>query len=93
MLIVAIGFIYVCTAVAWFVLGSTIVGIMLGLLTYFIVFNIVRSYRLRRWGRLMPPSAGIHHEWITSKSGAVTSSRTFRPTGARSLSTEMTPFG
>ena len=41
----------------------------------------------------LPPSAGIHQEWITSKSGAVTSSRTLRPTGARSLSTAITPFG
>jgi hypothetical protein len=40
-----------------------------------------------------PPSAGIHHEWITSKSGAVISSRTGCPTGARSRSTAITPFG
>ena len=41
----------------------------------------------------LPPSAGIHHEWITSKSGAETSSLTVWPTGARRLSTAMTPFG
>ena len=41
----------------------------------------------------LPPSAGIHQEWMTSKSGAVTSSRTVWPTGARSWSIAMTPFG
>ena len=42
---------------------------------------------------ILPPSAGIHQEWITSQSGAVTFSSTVRPSGARSRSIATTPFG
>ena len=42
---------------------------------------------------ILPPSAGIHQEWMTSKSGALTSSWTVWPTGARRRSIAMTPFG
>ena len=42
---------------------------------------------------ILPPSAGIHQEWMTSVSGAVTSRLTGTPTGARSWSIAMTPFG
>ena len=42
---------------------------------------------------ILPPSAGIHQLWITSSSGAVTSSLTGRFTGARMVSIAMTPFG
>jgi uncharacterized protein len=37
--------------------GCIFAGLVLGLLSYFIVFHTVRGYRLRRWGRLMPPTA------------------------------------
>ena len=42
---------------------------------------------------IFPASAWIHHEWMTSQSGAVTSSSTVRPTGARMVSKATTPFG
>ena len=38
-------------------LGCFVVGSVLALLSYFIVFHTVRGYRLRRWGRLMPPTS------------------------------------
>jgi hypothetical protein len=42
---------------------------------------------------IFPLSAGIHQEWITSKAGAVTVSRTLRPWGATSRLIVITPFG
>ena len=42
---------------------------------------------------IFPPSAGIHQEWMTSSSGAVTSRRTGTPAGARNLSIATAPFG
>ena len=42
---------------------------------------------------ILPPRAGIHHEWITSSSGATTTRRTGTPTGARICSMATTPFG
>ena len=42
---------------------------------------------------ILPPSRGIHQEWITSQSGAVTLSSTVLPAGARSVSIETAPFG
>lgn len=38
-----------------FWLGSTIGAVILSLLSYFIAFHTIRSYRLRRWGKLIPP--------------------------------------
>ena len=59
----------------------------------------LRSARNHVWltlpgiASILPPSAGIHHEWITSHSGAVTCSSTVLPSGTRRRSTAMTPFG
>ena len=41
---------------------------------------------------IFPPSDGIHHEWMTSRSGAVMRSRTGTPAGARMWSIAIAPF-
>jgi uncharacterized protein len=41
--------------------GCVFVGLVLGLLSYFVVFHTVRSYRLRRWGKLVPPAKILPH--------------------------------
>jgi uncharacterized protein (DUF2062 family) len=38
-------------------LGGIVVGILLAYPTYYIVRKIICSYRMRRWGQLVPPSA------------------------------------
>jgi len=38
-------------------LGCVVIGVLLAYPTYYVVYQFVRSYRLRRWGQLMPPSA------------------------------------
>ena len=42
---------------------------------------------------IWPPRAGIHHEWMTSQSGAVTVRCTGSPAGTRSRSIATAPFG
>lgn len=37
--------------------GSLMVASVLGVLTYYLSLYAIRSYRLKRWGQLMPPSA------------------------------------
>lgn len=38
-------------------IGCIVVATVLALLSYFMAFHTIRGYRLRRWGRLMPPTA------------------------------------
>lgn len=37
-------------------LGCMVVGLTAGVLSYYVSLFAIRSYRLRRWGQLMPPS-------------------------------------
>jgi uncharacterized protein (DUF2062 family) len=37
-------------------LGCVVVGVLLGYATYYVVYYLISSYRLRRWGQLVPPS-------------------------------------
>lgn len=37
-------------------LGSAIVGGILGLISYYVTYWLVSKYRLRKWGQLVPPS-------------------------------------
>ena len=37
-------------------IGSVVVGLALAVPTYYVVLYLVRSYRLKRWGSLVPPS-------------------------------------
>ena len=62
---------------------------------YVPVFDALNQVSFTRPGiaSILPPSAGIHHEWMTSVSGEVTSRRTGTPTGARRWSIETAPFG
>ena len=46
-------------------LGCIVVGGALGVLSYYISLFFIRSYRLRRWGQLLPPSEvleNLHEE-------------------------------
>lgn len=36
--------------------GCLVVGILLAYPTYYVLFHVIRSYRLRRWGQLVPPT-------------------------------------
>ena len=36
-------------------LGSVVIGILLAYPTYYVLYYLVRTYRLRRWGQLWPP--------------------------------------
>lgn len=36
--------------------GCVMVGGVLGLLSYYVTFHAIRAYRLRRWGKLIPPA-------------------------------------
>ncbi|HAY78511.1 MAG TPA: hypothetical protein DCY79_01750, partial [Planctomycetaceae bacterium] len=48
-------------------LGSLMLGLLFGYIVYYVAYHGVRSYRLRRWGQLVPP---------TSSDGADTSADT-----------------
>lgn len=37
-------------------LGSVVIGLLLAYPTYYILYWVIRAYRLRRWGQLMPPT-------------------------------------
>lgn len=37
-------------------LGCTVIGLVFGIVSYYISLFAIRSYRLRRWGQLMPPA-------------------------------------
>ena len=37
-------------------LGSVLLGVLFGYITYYVAYFMVRSYRMRRWGQLVPPS-------------------------------------
>lgn len=37
-------------------LGCVVIGLLLAYPTYYIVYNVVRTYRLRRFGQIMPPT-------------------------------------
>lgn len=37
-------------------LGTFILAALLGIISYYVSLGLIRSYRLRRWGQLMPPS-------------------------------------
>lgn len=36
-------------------LGCLVVGLVMGVLSYYVSLYAIRAYRLRRWGQLMPP--------------------------------------
>ena len=42
-------------------LGSSVIGLLLAYPTYYILYYIVRTYRLRRWGQLTPPPFEQRH--------------------------------
>ena len=37
-------------------LGSIVLSTILGLLTYFIAYQLIRLYRIKRWGQIVPPA-------------------------------------
>lgn len=37
-------------------LGTAIIAAVIGVISYYVSLAIIRSYRLRRWGQLMPPN-------------------------------------
>ncbi len=37
-------------------LGGTVIGLLLAYPTYYVLYYLIRKYRLRRWGQLLPPS-------------------------------------
>ncbi len=39
-------------------LGGVVVGILMACPTYYFLYYSIRSYRLRRWGQLVPPPVG-----------------------------------
>lgn len=55
-------------------LGCLIVATFAGILSYYISLYVIRSYRLRRWGQLMPPSLtpveSIEDSQVTKKESA-----------------------
>jgi uncharacterized protein (DUF2062 family) len=36
-------------------LGSVVIGLLLAYPTYYLLFHIIRVYRIRRWGEIVPP--------------------------------------
>ena len=42
-------------------LGGLILGTLIGVPTYYLLYFVIRSYRLRRWGQLVPPHARSRH--------------------------------
>jgi uncharacterized protein len=46
------------TEIAWPLwIGGFIVGGACEVVSYYLVYHLIRAYRLRRWGQLLPPSA------------------------------------
>ena len=57
-------------------LGSLMLGLLFGYIVYYVAYHGVRSYRLRRWGQLVPP---------TSSDGADSGADTSADSGAATL--------
>jgi uncharacterized protein (DUF2062 family) len=50
-------------------LGTFIVATVAGIISYYISLYIIRTYRLKRWGQLMPPSLTPEDAGIDNTSG------------------------